>query len=76
MPLTAFSWDRYGYLIGKLQSGYVRHDQAQTVQDGKNIIVQIADLRAPNYTASHELLHLWWSFGVSTGVLFTDHRWW
>ncbi|MFK8797903.1 IpaB/EvcA family protein [Lentilactobacillus parabuchneri] len=44
--------------IGKLQSGYVRHDQAQTVQDGKNIIVQIADLSAPNYTASHELLHL------------------
>jgi hypothetical protein len=44
--------------LGKLQSGYVRHDQAQTVQDGKNIIVQIADLSAPNYTASHELLHL------------------
>ncbi|KRK68937.1 hypothetical protein FC79_GL002226 [Lentilactobacillus buchneri DSM 20057] len=44
--------------IGKLQSGYVRHDQAQTVQDGKNIIVQIADLSAPDYTASHELLHL------------------
>ncbi|MCH4164871.1 MAG: IpaB/EvcA family protein [Lentilactobacillus diolivorans] len=44
--------------IGKLQSGYVRHDQAQAVQDGKNITVQIADLSAPNYTASHELLHL------------------
>ena len=44
--------------IGQLQSGYVRHDQAQTVQDGKNVIVQIADLSAPNYTASHELLHL------------------
>lgn len=44
--------------IGQLQSGYVRHDQAQTVQDGKNVIVQIADLSAPNYTVSHELLHL------------------
>lgn len=44
--------------IGKLQAGYVRHDQAQTIQDGKNIIVQIDDLSAPNYTASHELLHL------------------
>ncbi len=44
--------------LGKLQSGYVRHDQAQAVQDGENIIVQIADLSAPNYTASHELLHL------------------
>ncbi|GLB47236.1 hypothetical protein WR164_12150 [Philodulcilactobacillus myokoensis] len=44
--------------IGKLQSGYVRHDQAQVVQDGKNLFVQVADLSAPNYTASHELLHL------------------
>ncbi|MHA8110634.1 IpaB/EvcA family protein [Lactobacillaceae bacterium Melli_B4] len=44
--------------IGRLQSGYVRHDQAQAVQDGKNIFIQISDLSAPNYTASHELLHL------------------
>ncbi|UQS84980.1 IpaB/EvcA family protein [Apilactobacillus apisilvae] len=44
--------------IGQLQSGYVRHDQAQVVQDGKNIFVQISDLSAPDYTASHELLHL------------------
>ncbi|EEI71333.1 hypothetical protein [Lentilactobacillus hilgardii] len=44
--------------LGKLQSGYVRHDQSQVVQDGKNIMIQIADLSAPNYTASHELLHL------------------
>ncbi|MCY9807538.1 IpaB/EvcA family protein [Lentilactobacillus senioris] len=44
--------------IGQLQSGYVRHDQAQAVQDGKNIDIQIADLSAPNYTASHELLHV------------------
>lgn len=44
--------------IGQLQSGYVRHDQAQVVQDGKNLFVQVSDLSAPNYTASHELLHL------------------
>lgn len=44
--------------LGKLQAGYVRHDQSQVVQDGKNVIIQIADLSAPNYTASHELLHL------------------
>jgi len=43
--------------IGNLQSGYVRHDQSQQVQDGSNIIVQINDLTAPNYTASHELIH-------------------
>ena len=45
-------------LVGHMQSGYVRHDQAQTVQDGKNIMIQIRDLTAPNYTATHELLHL------------------
>ena len=44
--------------IGHHQSGYVRHEQAQTMQDGKNIYVQINDLSAPNYTATHELLHL------------------
>lgn len=44
--------------IGQLQSGYVRHDQAQAVQVDKNIDIQIADLSAPNYTASHELLHV------------------
>lgn len=44
--------------IGQLQSGYVRHDQAQAVQDDKDIQIQIADLSAPNYTASHELLHV------------------
>ncbi|UQS87076.1 IpaB/EvcA family protein [Nicoliella spurrieriana] len=44
--------------IGRLQAGYVRHDQAQAVQDGKNVYIQISDLSAPNYTASHELLHL------------------
>ncbi|TPR12165.1 IpaB/EvcA family protein [Apilactobacillus timberlakei] len=44
--------------IGQLQSGYVRHDQAQVVQDGKNLFVQISDLSDPDYTASHELIHL------------------
>lgn len=44
--------------IGELQAGYVRHDQAQQMQVGKDIAIQVADLTAPNYTASHELLHL------------------
>lgn len=44
--------------IGSLQSGFVRHDQAQQMQMGKDIAIQVADLTAPNYTASHELLHL------------------
>ncbi|WP_125582525.1 IpaB/EvcA family protein [Levilactobacillus cerevisiae] len=44
--------------IGELQTGFVRHDQAQQMQMGKDIAIQVADLTAPNYTASHELLHL------------------
>lgn len=44
--------------IGELQAGYVRHDQAQIVQDGEDVTIQIADLSEPDYTASHELLHL------------------
>lgn len=46
------------HFIGQLQAGYVRHDQAQQMQVGKDIDIQVADLTAPNYTASHELLHL------------------
>ena len=40
------------------KSGYVRHDQAtqKTLPGGLFIIV--TDLTEPNYTASHELLHL------------------
>lgn len=44
--------------IGHQKSGFVRHDQSQAVQDGSNIMIQINDMSAPNYTASHELLHL------------------
>ncbi|WP_283679309.1 IpaB/EvcA family protein [Lentilactobacillus sp. Marseille-Q4993] len=44
--------------IGQLQAGFVRHDQSQVVQDGKNVMIQISDLSAPNYTASHELIHV------------------
>lgn len=57
--------------IGKLQSGYVRHDQAQVVQDGKNLFVQISDLSAPNYTASHELLHLLMTLRGFPQIFFT-----
>ncbi|CAM2837748.1 hypothetical protein FRFR103141_05565 [Fructilactobacillus fructivorans] len=44
--------------IGNLKSGYVRHDQAQVVQDGDRLYVQINDLTEPDFTATHELLHL------------------
>ncbi|CAI2629110.1 hypothetical protein [Apilactobacillus apinorum] len=57
--------------IGQLQSGYVRHDQAQVVQDGKNLYVQISDMSAPNYTASHELIHLLMTLRGFPQIFFT-----
>lgn len=40
------------------KSGYVRHDQAeQTVLPG-GLFITVTDLTEPNYTVSHELLHL------------------
>lgn len=44
--------------FGQDQSGYVRHDQAQQVMNDGDLTVQVNDVTAPNYTASHELLHL------------------
>ncbi|GAX02303.1 hypothetical protein [Secundilactobacillus silagei] len=68
--------------IGQLQSGYVRHDQAQAVQDKDHIMIQISDLSAPDYTASHELLHLLMTlrgfpqifFAISTGEEQLDQQ--
>lgn len=44
--------------FGTDHSGYVRHDQAQQVMHAGDLTVQVNDVTAPNYTASHELLHL------------------
>lgn len=40
------------------KSGYVRHDQAKTDTLPGGICITVTDATAPNYTASHELLHL------------------
>lgn len=68
--------------IGQLQSGYVRHDQAQAVQDKDSIMIQVSDLTAPDYTASHELLHILMTlrgfpqifFAISTGDTQLDQQ--
>lgn len=44
--------------FGDTKAGYVRHDQAQQVLDDGDLTVRVSDITAPNYTASHELLHL------------------
>ena len=40
------------------KSGYVRHDQATQKTIPGALVISVTDLTAPNYTASHELLHL------------------
>ena len=40
------------------KSGYVRHDQATQQTIPGALVIIVTDLTAPNYTASHELLHL------------------
>ena len=44
--------------FGDQKTGYVRHDQAsQKVLPG-GLFITVNDVTAPDYTASHELLHL------------------
>lgn len=40
------------------KSGYVRHDQAKQTTLPGGLVITVTDMTAPNYTASHELLHL------------------
>lgn len=62
--------------------GYVRHDQAQAIQDQNQITIKVTDVTAPNYTASHELLHILMTlrgfpqlfFAISTGEEQLDQQ--
>lgn len=40
------------------QAGYVRHDQAKQEVLSDGLIITLTDVTAPDYTASHELLHV------------------
>lgn len=40
------------------KSGYVRYDQAKQTSLPGGLVITVTDITAPNYTASHELLHL------------------
>lgn len=44
--------------FGQEKAGFVRHDQANQRLNAGDIEIQVADITAPNYTASHEMLHL------------------
>lgn len=44
--------------FGDTKSGYVRHDQATRDALGSRIVVQVTDVTAPDYTATHELMHI------------------
>lgn len=52
------------------KSGFVRHDQANLKQVPGMMVVQVSDLTEPNYTASHELLHLYYTLKQYPQVLF------
>ncbi|USS87066.1 IpaB/EvcA family protein [Fructilactobacillus cliffordii] len=53
-----FDGDVQVQIIGDLKSGYLRHDQVQTMQDGQHLFVQLSDVTDLNFLASHELLHV------------------
>lgn len=40
------------------KSGWLRHDQARQTTLPGGLVITVTDLTAPDYTASHELLHL------------------
>ncbi|MDN2453923.1 IpaB/EvcA family protein [Lactobacillus sp. UCMA15818] len=40
------------------KAGFIRHDQAQQYLSGGNLIIEIDDITCPDYTLTHELLHL------------------
>lgn len=44
--------------FGYEKVGYIRHDQAQQESLQGGIEITVTDITAPDYTASHELLHL------------------
>ncbi|EKK20130.1 hypothetical protein B808_696 [Fructilactobacillus florum 8D] len=53
-----FQGDVQVQFIGTFKSGTVRHDQAQVIQNGQQLLVQVSDLTAPDFVVTHELLHL------------------
>ena len=66
--------------FGDDKAGYVRHDQSQQFHEDGKLLVKVNDITAPDYTASHELLHILMTlkgfpqlfFQLSTGDHETD----
>ncbi|KRL01796.1 hypothetical protein [Liquorilactobacillus capillatus] len=64
------------------QAGFLRHDQAQQYLRGGKMIIEVNDVTEPNYTVSHELLHLRLlfkgapqiSFNITTGASELDNK--
>lgn len=44
--------------FGDSKAGYLRHDQAKQEALPGGLVITVTDVTAPDYTASHELLHL------------------
>lgn len=43
---------------GNEKAGYIRHDQAQQYLSAGTLVIQVDDITCPDYTVTHELLHL------------------
>lgn len=62
--------------------GFLRHDQAQQYLHNGEMVVEVNDVTEPNYTVSHELLHLLLlfkgapqiSFNITTGSKELDNK--
>lgn len=56
--------------FGNEKSGYVRHDQATKDALGPRLVVQVNDVTAPDYTATHELMHILLSLSGFPQIFF------
>ncbi|TLQ03591.1 IpaB/EvcA family protein [Pediococcus stilesii] len=68
--------------FGDEKAGYVRHDQSQQYHEDGKLLIKVNDITAPDYTASHELIHMLMIlkgfpqlyFQLSTGEEDTDNQ--
>lgn len=56
--------------LGKENSGVLRYNQASRDMMGSRLLIQVDDVTAPDYTATHELMHILMSLTGFPQVMF------
>lgn len=56
--------------LGNENSGTIRYDQATRDMMGSRLLIQVNDVTAPDYTATHELMHILMSLTGFPQVMF------